>query len=280
QVPFHKAIKLLSTEAKLPGRPAETTERLCVAILAACRLRLQVRSLLGLGEDEHVMAARAMCLTIQDAGRKASPLELASSTVKPPDSGASGADASPDSKPSGPDKTGGSRSSSPCRVPGGTPSSAPPAAAAAASEADTKHGVAEGIGASRSGASRTRTRTNVSLPTGTLAAERGTWKQQPWRLWPVHQSAAAALVDPCLRSVVAIPEVVLLRKALAALADRTDKALRMVDSGSESAGVKRGRDRAGAGGVDAGCCFLILFRTPMLRLTGVVGCRSAPLEAT
>lgn len=52
QVPFHKATKLLSTEANLPGRPVETTERLCVAILAACRLRLQVRLLLGLGEDE------------------------------------------------------------------------------------------------------------------------------------------------------------------------------------------------------------------------------------
>lgn len=52
QVPFHKALKLLSTEAKLPGRPVETAERLCVAIVAACRLRKQVRSLLGLGEDE------------------------------------------------------------------------------------------------------------------------------------------------------------------------------------------------------------------------------------
>ena len=52
QVPFHKAINLLSTEAKLPGRPAETAGRLCAAMMAACVLRGQVRSLLGLGEDE------------------------------------------------------------------------------------------------------------------------------------------------------------------------------------------------------------------------------------
>ena len=52
QVPFHKAINLLGGEAKLPGRPVETTERLCDAILEACRLRLQVRWFLGLGDDE------------------------------------------------------------------------------------------------------------------------------------------------------------------------------------------------------------------------------------
>lgn len=52
QVPFHKAINLLGGEAKLPGRPVETTERLCEAVMEACRLRLQVRSFLGLGEDE------------------------------------------------------------------------------------------------------------------------------------------------------------------------------------------------------------------------------------
>lgn len=52
QVPFNKTINLLSTEAKLPGRPAVTTDRLCVAMLAACRLRMQVRTLLGLGEDQ------------------------------------------------------------------------------------------------------------------------------------------------------------------------------------------------------------------------------------
>ncbi|CAM9836769.1 unnamed protein product, partial [Ectocarpus sp. 13 AM-2016] len=91
-----------------------------------------------------------------------------------------------------------------------------------------------------------------STPTGTLAAERGTWKLQPWRLWPVHQPAAAALVEPCVSSVVAVPELALLRKALAALADRTDKALRMMEGGtsssaSESCGVKRGRGGATAG---------------------------------
>lgn len=210
------------------------------------------------------MAARAMCLTIQDAGRKASPLELSSTSVKPPDTNngisTAGADTSPDSKPPAPDNKsggvgGGSRSSSPCRALAS--SVAPAAVSASALEADSKHGAgADTAGtSSRSGSSRTRTRTNVSLPTGTLAAERGTWKMQPWRLWPVHQSAAAALVDPCLKSVVAIPEVVLLRKALAALADRTDNALRIVDSGSESSGAKRGRDRDagdGDGGTSGG----------------------------
>ncbi|CAM9274578.1 unnamed protein product [Ectocarpus sp. 6 AP-2014] len=259
QVPFHKAIKLLSTEGKLPGRPVDTTERLCVAIIAACRLRLQVRSLLGLGEDEHTTAARAMCLTIQEAGRTASPVELASRSVRRhPENGTGGAgDGSADSKTSGGGATGGPRGSSPCRGQGGgsNGSSAAPCSGAdsgAASEAPTTI-------SSRPGSSRTRTRTNVSAPTGTLAAERGTWKLQPWRLWPVHQPAAAALVEPCVSSVVAVPELALLRKALAALADRTDKALRMMDGGtsssaSESCGVKRGRGgaTAGVGGDSAG----------------------------
>lgn len=65
QVPFHKAINLLGSEAKLPGRPVETTERLCEAVMEACRLRLQVRSFLGLGEDEvkmhiHVVQIRGL----------------------------------------------------------------------------------------------------------------------------------------------------------------------------------------------------------------------------
>lgn len=106
---------------------------------------------------------------------------------------------------------------------------------------------------------RTRTRTNVSLSTGTLAAERGTWKLQPWRLWPVHQAAAAALVEPCLNSAIVVPELVPLRKALAALAYRTDKSLMLVDSSTvntESVGGKRGRDReagnSGGGGGGSG----------------------------
>ncbi|CAN0041389.1 unnamed protein product [Ectocarpus fasciculatus] len=257
QVPFHKAIKLLSTEAKLPGRPVDTTERLCVAIIAACRLRLQVRSLLGLGEDEHTMAARAMCLTIQEAGRTASPVELASTSVRrQPENGANGAggNASADSKPSagGGSTGGGARGSSPCRGPGG---GANGSSVASSSAADSGGAEAPATTSSRLGSSRTRTRTNVSAPTGTLAAERGTWKLQPWRLWPVHQPAAAALLEPCLGSVVAVPELALLRKALAALAERTDKALRMMDGGtssssaSESCGVKRGRGGATAGGV-------------------------------
>lgn len=110
------------------------------------------------------------------------------------------------------------------------------------------------------GHARTRTRTNVSLSTGTLAAERGTWKLQPWRLWPVHQAAAAALVEPCLNSAIAVPELAPLRKALAALAYRTDKSLMLVDSSTvtpESVGGKRGRDReagnsSGGGGSGSG----------------------------
>lgn len=51
-IPFHKAATLLAREAGLPGRPVESTDRLCSAVLASCRLGVQVRSLLGLDEDE------------------------------------------------------------------------------------------------------------------------------------------------------------------------------------------------------------------------------------
>ncbi|CAM9836695.1 unnamed protein product, partial [Ectocarpus sp. 13 AM-2016] len=141
------------------GRPVDTTERLCVAIIAACRLRLQVRSLLGLGEDEHTTAARAMCLTIQEAGRTASPVELASRSVRRhPENGPGGAgDGSADSKTSGGGSTGGPRGCSPCRGQGGglNGSSAAPCSggdSGAASEAPTTT-------SSRPGSSRTRTRT-------------------------------------------------------------------------------------------------------------------------
>lgn len=70
---------------------------------------------------------------------------------------------------------------------------------------------------------RTRTRTNVSLPTGTLAAERGTWRGQAWRLWPVHQATAIALVESCLSSTVSVPELAPLREGLAALAGRENR---------------------------------------------------------
>lgn len=70
---------------------------------------------------------------------------------------------------------------------------------------------------------RTRTRTNVSIPTGTLAAERGTWKGQAWRLWPVHQATAIALVESCLSSTVSVPELAPLREGLAALARRDNR---------------------------------------------------------
>lgn len=206
---------------------------------------------------QHTMAARAMCLTIQEAGRTASPVELASTSVRrQPENGANGAggNASADSKPSagGGSTGGGARGSSPCRGPGG---GANGSSVASSSAADSGGAEAPATTSSRLGSSRTRTRTNVSAPTGTLAAERGTWKLQPWRLWPVHQPAAVALLEPCLGSVVAVPELALLRKALAALAERTDKALRMMDGGtssssaSESCGVKRGRGGATAGSV-------------------------------
>lgn len=201
------------------------------------------------------MAARAMCMTLQEAGRIASPLELASSTVKSPDNGAAGGADSclGDSKPSLDTTGGGSRSSSsPLNGSGGgAPSSASPTSGA---DVEVKTGGNDAtVSSPRLGSSRTRTRTNAFLPTGTLAAERGTWKMQPWRLWPVHQSAAAALVDPCLNSVVAVPEVALLKKALAALAERTEKAVGTVDSGVvESGGGKRRRDSSGTGVVGGG----------------------------
>eukprot|EP00752_Nemacystus_decipiens_P007676 g6862.t1 len=260
QVPFHKAVKLLSTEAKLPGRPSETTERLCVAIIGASQLRRQIRTLLGLGEDEHNKATRAMCLTLQEASRTASPVELASTSVKasPAENGGGGADASTGFKPPI-GKPGSSRSNSPCRLSadsggsgGGGPSSA---CTTSGGDADTRPGGGGGsepTGSPRLGSSRTRTRTNVSLPTGTLAAERGTWKGQPWRLWPVHQAAAAALVEPCQASVVTVTELPALKRALASLAERTDRALRLVEAPTESSGVKRGRDRSSLGGGGGG----------------------------
>lgn len=52
QVPFYKAMRMLVDEGKLPARPVETTEKFCVAVIAACRLRVQARTLLGLEEDE------------------------------------------------------------------------------------------------------------------------------------------------------------------------------------------------------------------------------------
>lgn len=202
------------------------------------------------------MAARSMCLTLQEAGRTASPLELASSTAKSPDNGAVGGAGSSlgESKPSL-DSDGGSRSSSSPSdgAAGGSPSFASPTPGAHA-EVKTSGNDVTAV-SPRLVSSRTRTRTNVHVPTGTLAAERGMWKMQPWRLWPVHQLAAAALVEPCLNSAVAVPEVALLRKALVALAERTDKAVRMADSGAgETGGGKRRRDSsgAGAGGGDGG----------------------------
>lgn len=82
-------------------------------------------------------------------------------------------------------------------------------------------GMPSSIGdASNSGAARTRTRTNVSLPTGMLAAERGSWKGLPWRLWPVHQANGTALLEACSASVVEVPEIAPLRQALDALSRR------------------------------------------------------------
>lgn len=49
---FHRAAVLVAREAELLVRPEEQTERLCAAVLTACDLRLQVRLILGLGEDE------------------------------------------------------------------------------------------------------------------------------------------------------------------------------------------------------------------------------------
>lgn len=59
QVPFYKAMRMLVDEGKLPARPAETTEKFCAAVIAACRLRVQARTLLGLEEDEVRACARA-----------------------------------------------------------------------------------------------------------------------------------------------------------------------------------------------------------------------------
>lgn len=75
-------------------------------------------------------------------------------------------------------------------------------------------------GAASPASARTRTRTNVSLPTGTLAAERGVWRGVPWRLWPGHQTHGAALLEACSASAVAVPEAAPLRQGLSALAGR------------------------------------------------------------
>lgn len=194
-------------------------------------------------------------MAMKDAGRTPTPLERASASVKSPCRSA-GPDASADGKPGGVGGVGGAPLNGPGfvsppnrGVTGGNASSSsfPGGDGASSNISPTGSSL---ITAPPVGPARTRTRTNVSLPTGTLAAERGTWKSLPWRLWPVHQSAAAALLEPCLGSAVVVPETIPLRRALTALADRKDKALMMVDSGlavPDGAGGKRGRDGGGSG---------------------------------
>lgn len=117
-------------------------------------------------------------------------------------------------------------------------------------------------GSSTGHTGRTRTRTNVSLSTGTLAAERGEWQGMPWRIWPVHQASAAALVGPCLTSTVLVPEVVPLRQGLAALARRDSQAQLRVNSsmlttGGHQTNVVLTSVAGGTGsrkGVSAGIC--------------------------
>lgn len=201
----------------------------------------------------------------------AAPLELASSVINSPSrcagGGTAGATSADPDKPCGDGSGGdagssasspfpGSRGSSPHRGSPGGFGVGGVSSFGSETFADVP-GPINDINARPLGTARTRTRTNVSIPTGTLAAERGTWKMQPWRLWPVHQAAAASLVEPCLNSIVAVPEVALLRKALAALADRTDRAMVMVDSSTAvpdavGGGGKRSRDRGDSAGGASG----------------------------
>lgn len=219
---------------------------------------------------QNVVAAKAMCQAMREAERAVAPLEAASTSVKSTCGGGGVARADASSSVGGKPYVGSgpadSLSVDPTSGVGGT-SSYTSSAGSSLTCGDTSADAVQ----SRTPApandinpptlvhARTRTRTNVSLSTGTLAAERGTWKLQPWRLWPVHQAAAAALVEPCLNSAIAVPELVPLRKALAALAYRTDKSLMLVDSSTanpESVGGKRGRDReagnSGGGGGSSG----------------------------
>lgn len=144
------------------------------------------------------------------------------------------------SSPSGSSGGGTAQPTSPSRCSTSTdqqhPTETAPAAAGGLTNSVGGGGSAGGVtnnptsGVSTGPTGRTRTRTNVSLPTGTLAAERGVWRGQPWRLWPVHQGSAAALVEPCLSSPISVPELAPLRQGLAGLARRDNRAQMKVKS--------------------------------------------------